>query len=55
MNENTDQVCECGAAGNARLVEGDEGTGRLVDGTGLLRIMPSWSARNLVFVIILNS
>jgi len=50
-----DQVCECGAAGNARLVEGDEGTGRLIDVTGLLRIIPSWSARTLVFVVILDS
>jgi len=59
-SSDNDQVCECGAAGNARLVEGDEGMGilsplRLLDVTGLLRIIPSWSARTLVFVIILNS
>jgi len=50
-----DQVFECGAAGNVRLVDGDEGTGKLVDVTGLLRIIPSWSARTLVFVVTLNS
>jgi len=60
-SSDNDQVCECGAAGNARLVDGDEGTGRLspiirlLDVTGLLRIIPSWSARTLVFVAILNS